>query len=213
MRVIPAVLADNLEEFKRLIEKVKSFTSYMQIDLMDGQFVPSKSISVEDLGSVRTNLRSESHLMVKNPESYLSALKEFGSEKIVFHYEAVEEPGKLIKKLRGMGFKVGIAINPETPCSFIEGLVDLVDSVLLLTVDPGFYGHKFIPEVLEKVKELKSKRPDVLIGVDGGIKKDNIEMVLDAGVDFVCVGSGVLAQEDPRKSFNEMEEKFDSRHS
>ncbi len=212
-RVIPALLANDLEDFIRLIEQAESFADYVQIDLMDGQFVPSKSISAKELRTVRTTLRSEAHLMVKDPETYLEALKEFGSEKIVFHYEAVTEPKKLFDKLRGVGFQAGIAVNPETALYSIEGLVDSADSVLFLTVDPGFYGSKFIPEVLEKVKELKAKRPEVEVGVDGGIKQDNIDEVLEAGVDFVCVGSGIFAQADPKRSFIELEAKFDDRNT
>lgn len=209
MKLIPAILATNLREFKRLLTVAEELTDYVQIDFMDGEFVPSKSISAEDLKDVSTSLRSEAHLMVRHPENYVLALKEFGTEKVVFHYEAVADPVKLIDSLKQHRFAVGIAINPETPVAAPGNLLERVDSVLFLTVYPGSYGHEFLPQVLNKVRELHAAKPKIKIGLDGGIKPENIEQVLESGADLAYVGSAIFLQPDPRKSFLDLKDRVE----
>jgi ribulose-phosphate 3-epimerase len=209
LRLIPAILAGNLQEFKRLVRIAEELTDHVQIDLMDGDFVPTKSISAEELKNASTSLRSEAHLMVRRPEDYISALKEFGVQKVVFHYEAVEDRGKLVDSLKELGFAVGVAVNPETPVTVLDNLADEVDSVLFLSVNPGSYGHEFLPEVLNKVRQLRAAKPEAKIGVDGGVKPENIEQVLESGADFVYVGSAIFLQPDPRKSYLELKAKVE----
>lgn len=201
MRVVPAILANNLEDFKRFIKIAETFTDYVQLDFMDGLFVPSKSITPDELRDFRTTLRTEAHLMVKQPEDYLETLKEFGTEKVLFHFEAVSSSLDTLNTIKDKGFTAGLAINPETSLAEVEELTAQVDSVLFLTVNPGFYGSPFMPEVLDKVKELKKSKPHLSVGVDGGIKLDNIKMVKDAGADFVCVGSAIFVSSNPAQSF------------
>lgn len=211
MRIIPAILANNLEDFKRMIRDAESFTDYVQLDFMDDKFVPSKSIDASELGAVKTSLKTEAHLMVKSPEGFFDALKNFGVEKVIFHYEAVSNPARIIKKLKDAGFKVGLAVKPDTSVFDIENLASKVDSVLFLAVDPGFYGGKFKPEVLDKVKELKRKKPYLDVGVDGGIKLDNIGKILKAGADFACVGSAIFNSKEPAKSFGSFKKKVEQK--
>ncbi|MFZ3062851.1 MAG: ribulose-phosphate 3-epimerase [Actinomycetota bacterium] len=211
MRIIPAILANNFEDFQRMIREAGSFTDYVQLDFMDGKFVPSKSIDTSELAKVKTSLRTEAHLMVRSPEGFFDALKNFGVEKVLFHYEALSNPARIIKKLKDQGFKVGLAVNPETSVFDIENLAGEVDSVLFLAVNPGFYGKEFIPEVLDKVKELKRKKPHLDIGIDGGIKLNNVEKIMKAGADFACVGSAIFDTKDPAKSFRSFNTKVKQR--
>lgn len=201
MRIVPALLANNLDDFKRFIRVAEAFTDYVQLDFMDGLFVPSKSITPDELRGLKTTLRTEAHLMATRPEDYLGALKEFGTEKVLFHFEAVSHPSATLNNIRDRGFAVGLAINPETSLAEVRELVSQVDSVLLLTVNPGFYGSSFIPEVLDKVRELKESKPSLPVGVDGGVKPDNIKIVKEAGADFACVGSAIFVAPDPAQSF------------
>jgi len=203
-KVVPAILTDDPVALETMLRQAESFTTYVQLDIMDGQFVPSRSITWEHLASLPIKLSWEAHLMVLHPENYLQGFRQAGAQKVVFHYEATSSPGKVISQSKNLGLEVGLAINPETTISTILPLIDEVDSVLLLTVNPGFYGSKFIPEVMDKVIELRRARPDMEIGVDGGIKESNIAQVARAGVDIIYVGSAIFRQPEPGESFRRL---------
>ena len=200
-QVIPAILTDDPKALEMMVRQAESFTTYVQFDIMDGQFVPSRSIGYGDLVELSMKLNWEAHLMVENPENYLEGFREAGAEKVVFHYEATSSPRDVISRTSELGLKVGLAINPGTPVLAILPLLSELDSILLLTVNPGFYGSQFIPEVLNKVAELRSHQPAVEIGVDGGIKESNIVQVAQVGVDAICVGSAIFLQPQPGESF------------
>jgi len=200
-RVVPAILTDDPTALATMIRKAESFTTYVQFDIMDGQFVPSRSITWKHLASLSMKLNWEVHLMVLHPEDYLKDFQQAGAQKIIFHYEATPSPREVITLARDLGLGVGLAVNPETAVATILPLVDDVDSVLFLTVHPGFYGSKFIPEVMDKVVALRSAQPDVETGVDGGIKESNIAQVAKVGVDVVYVGSAIFLQPQPGESF------------
>lgn len=203
-RVVPAILTEDPKALESMVRQAETFTTYVQIDIMDGQFVPSRSISWEHLVSLPMKLSWEAHLMVLHPEKQFEGFKKAGAQKVVFHYEAANSPREVISSARSLGLEVGIAINPETPISVIIPLVSEVDSVLFLTVTPGFYGSKFMPEVLDKLAELRRERPDVEIGVDGGIKADNIAQVAQKGADVIFVGSAIFMQPNPAESFRRL---------
>lgn len=201
VRVVPAILTEDPKALETMVRQAEGFTDYVQFDVMDGRFVPSRSITCEHIAALSMKLSWEAHLMVKNPEDYLEGFLKAGARKVVFHYEAASSPRKVITPARQLRLEVGVAINPETPASAIVPVIDEVDSVLLLTVHPGFYGSKFIPEVLEKVTELRQIRPQIEVGVDGGIKEGNITQVVRAGVDVIYVGSAVFLPPQPAESF------------
>ena len=205
VRVVPAILTDDPSILEKMLRQAESFTDYVQIDIMDGHFVPSKSITWEHIASLPLKLKWEAHLMVVHPEEYAEGFKKVGAGKIVFHHEAAASPQQVISRIRKLELEVGLAINPETPVSAITPYISEIDSVLLLTVTPGFYGSKFIPEVMDKVAELRKIRPEIEIGVDGGIKESNIREVASAGVDYVCVGSAVFLQPDPAASYRHLQ--------
>jgi ribulose-phosphate 3-epimerase len=139
--------------------------------------------------------------MVEHPEDYLEGFREVGAKKVIFHYEASTSPQSVISQARGLGLEVGLAVNPETPVPAFLPLVDEVDSVLFLTVHPGFYGSSFLPEVLDKVVELRQSRSDLEIGVDGGINESNIVPVAWSGADVLCVGSAIFLHPNPAEKY------------
>jgi len=204
IRVVPAILTDNPAALENMVRQVETYTKYAQFDIMDGQFVPSHSITWEHIASLPTKLTWEAHLMVMRPENYLQGFLQAGAKKVVFHYEATSSPQKVINLARTLGLGVGLAVNPETTLESFLPIVDEVDSVLFLTVNPGYYGSKFIPEVMDKVKELRSVRPEIEIGVDGGIKEANITSIARAGVDVIYVGSAISLQPDPGESYRRL---------
>lgn len=203
-RVVPAILTNDPRALGTMVHQAETFTTYVQFDIMDGQFVPSQSITWKHLANLSMKLDWEAHLMVLHPEDYLQGFHQAGAQKVLFHHEAASSPRKVISLARDLDLKAGLAINPETTVSAILPLVNEVDSVLLLTVNPGFYGSKFIPEVMDKVAELRSARPDLEIGVDGGIKENNITQVARAGVDVIYVGSAIFLHPQPGESFRHL---------
>lgn len=196
VQIIPAILATKEEDYRRDITRIEQSSSFKEgwvhIDLMDNLFVPNKSISPSATAKYMTNLHKEAHLMVAHPLEWVDELIEAGFEKIIFHIESTDDPAKCIEYIKEEGLQVGIAINNETPIEKLEPFLDKVDMVLVMGVVPGFQGQKFIPQALEKIKQLKSQQTTAKIGIDGAVKDDNIKEVVASGVDFVTVGSYLL---------------------
>jgi ribulose-phosphate 3-epimerase len=204
-KIVPAVLTDDPSALETMLHQAETFTNYVQIDIMDGRFVPSHSITWEQLDRLRIKVGWEAHLMVQQPERLIPGFHQAGARKLIFHYEATESPDEIIALGRSLGVKVGLAVNPETAIATVQPLVDRVDSVLLMTVHPGFYGSQFLPEVMDKVAELRLVRPNLEIGIDGGVKESNITRIVRSGVDVIYVGSAVFLQPDPGKSYRHLQ--------
>jgi len=203
-RVVPAILTDDEHKLSGMLQQAATFTDYVQIDIMDGKFVPSHSITWEQIRDVPQTLRWEVHLMVEQPEKQLASFKQAGAFKAIFHFEAATNPGRVITRARELGLAVGLAINPETAIEQILSLTSEVDSVLFLSVHPGFYNAKFIPEVLDKITVLRQLCPQLELGIDGGIKDNNINAVAKKGVNEICVGSAIFMQPDPGTSYRKL---------
>jgi len=203
-RVVPAILTDDPKALEIMVRQAESFADWVQFDIMDGKFVPSRSINYKHLARLPMKLGWEAHLMVKNPENYLKGFKKAGAKKVVFHYEATNSPQEVISQAGRLSLRVGLAINPDTPVSAILPLTDEVDSVLFLSVYPGFYGKEFIPKIIYKIREFKSLRPSVETGIDGGIKENNITGVAQAGVDYIYVGSAIFHHKNPADSYRRL---------
>jgi len=207
MMVIPAILTDTREVFADMLTSCSEFTDYVQVDIMDGDLVPSKSISQDDLLATKTSLQSEAHLMVRDPLAWVRSFKSFGSERIIFHYEAVENSDEVIAKLRQEQLGVGLAVNPPTEIEEFRTLVDKVDMILFMSVHPGFYGATFVPSVLDKIKEFRKLYPTKHISIDGGVKMDNFKEIAACGVNDICIGSALLRAEnlcDAYRAFTEL---------
>jgi ribulose-phosphate 3-epimerase len=196
MKIVPAILTDNPQDLKRMLAQAETFADFVQIDFMDGDFVPSKSIGPEDLTEIEMRIGWETHLMVKDPIDYLSSLNKEGLERVIFHWEADPHRESIVSAIRDLGLAVGLAINPETELSQFEDLVPHIDSVLFLSVP-------FVEEVLEKIREFRSRFPSAVIGIDGGVALDNIQRLKALKMDYACVGSRIFRHEDPRKSYEE----------
>jgi ribulose-phosphate 3-epimerase len=204
IRIVPAILTDNALILEKLVRQAESFTDYAQVDIMDGKFVPSRSVTCAQVAEAKIKLAWEAHLMVVQPEDCLEDFYRAGAGKIVFHYEATPDPRKIIRQVRKLGTRVGLAVNPETEIAAFSPLVKDVDSVLFLAVHPGFYGAAFIPEVLDKIKEFRKAFPDIEIGIDGGVKEDNIVEIARSGVDDICIGSALFRQPDPAAAYRRL---------
>jgi ribulose-phosphate 3-epimerase len=203
MEIIPAVLAERENDFFYLIRQAETFTDYVQIDIMDGFFVPSRSFPVPALNRLKTTLAFEIHLMVKHPSAFMIQVDHPHLKKVFFHIESEVEPLDFISQMKNRGITPGLAINPETPIEGFHHLTDYVDTILFMTVDPGYYGSPFKPEVLDKIKETRSRFQNILIGADGGVSLDNLHVLIDAGIDFACMGSRIFQGDNPGENYRE----------
>lgn len=205
LKIIPAILTDNLEVFRSQIKQMEGVTDLVQIDISDGLFTPSKTLGVEAVAGVETNLKYELHLMVKDParaveEWYI--LKNIKS--IIFHYEAAKIPTAVIHQIKAYGFEAGLAVNPETPLADFESYIYQADKILFLSVTPGRQGQVFNESVLEKIKELKSKHLEVPVEIDGGVHEAELKQLKWLGVDEVAIGSEIFAATNPAQKFKEL---------
>ena len=209
MKIAPSLLsADfaNLEKEVREIEK--SGADLLHLDMMDGHFVTNLTFGVPIINAIRkhTKLPFDIHMMVFNPEKYLEELKKVGVQMISFHQEASIHQDRIIQEIKERKIKAGIAINPATSINNIEPILPILDYVLIMSVNPGFGGQKFIYYTLEKVKKLKkiiqNNGYNTLIEVDGGIKAENIQLLKDAGADICVAGSAVFGKPDRKKAID-----------
>lgn len=195
----PSVLA---ADFGRLGEDVKKAVEggaeYIHLDVMDGAFVPSISFGMPVIASLRgyTDKIFDVHMMVEEPGRYIDDIKKAGADLITVHQEACVHLDRVISQIKGAGLKAGVALNPATPVSTLDCVLDQVDMVLVMSVNPGFGGQKFIPYTLEKVRALR-KRLDGLglktdIQVDGGVNRETIRPLIEAGANVLVAGSAVF---------------------
>lgn len=204
-RVVPAILTANPDELRESLKMLKGHTNWVQIDIMDGKFVPSTSINLFELGEASQFFNLEIHLMVQAPAKYLEDCKSIGAKRVIFHLEAAQKPEAVIQKMEEYKFQKVMAINPPTHVSRLAPYIQKLDAVLVMSVNPGFQAQEFMPSVLVKISEIRKLKADILIGLDGGINSENIKRVFDAGADYVGVGSAITKSEDPVGVLKELE--------
>jgi ribulose-phosphate 3-epimerase len=206
-RVVPAILTDDVATLERMVRLAEGFAPWVQFDIMDGLFVPSRSLGIADIMRLSPQFAWEAHLMVRNASNYIDGFVLAGAKRIIFHYESVANPVVKARYIRSLGIEVGMAINPDTPVSTVNKMIsDNFDLVLLMSVYPGYYGKPFLPGTLDKIKEIHARFPDLSIGIDGGIKEDNIQNAARAGADEICVGSAILGSKHPAESYQKLYE-------
>lgn len=195
--IIPAIIAKNEDELKKRILKVKDHVEIIQLDFMDGKFVPNESINF-DFDLPDTNCKFEAHLMVEDPNLWIEK-NHSKVDTILAHFESIDNPEKTIDLIKKYDKKAGFVLNPETKIDEIKDYIDDLEQILIMTVKPGFYGSKFLPEMERKIKKLREIAPDIDIEVDGGISDETIEIVNRAGANLFVSGSYIVKSEDVKK--------------
>ena len=206
--IIPSVIAKTQEELDGILSKINDSAQLLQLDIMDGKFVPSHSLDF-DFRLKEGKYEFEAHLMTEAPEKWVDENWE-KVDTIIAHFEAVKSPGKIIKNVKTKGKKVGLALNPETGVDQIRDCLDDIDQVLIMTVHPGFYGSEFLPETLDKISKLRALSPDLDIEVDGGIKPDTITQVYKAGANMFVSGSYIVNADDIKERIRILEQKIEA---
>jgi len=194
--VAPSILSSDFAHLSNEIEKIQQIPdSWVHLDIMDGHFVPNLTFGPSVVKSIRkiTPLPFDVHLMVNNPESLFSPFKNAGADYITFHIEQTQVPLKLVRKIKNLGLKAGISLKPSTKISKIESILPYIDLLLIMSVEPGFSGQKFMSFSLQKIKKAKqmrkSEKLNFLISVDGGINSETAEYVVKAGADILVMGN------------------------
>ena len=199
IKLAPSILS---ADFARLLEDVKKVEKagceYLHIDVMDGHFVPNITLGPGIVKSLRkdVNMVFDAHLMIENPDNYIKEFADAGCDIIVVHQEACTHLHRTIQNIKSHGIKAGVALNPATPIETIKYVLQDVDMVLLMSVNPGFGGQSYIPVVTEKIKELKAlideMNLDIDIEVEGGVKPSNIDEDVNAGANVIVAGSAIF---------------------
>ncbi len=209
--VAPSLLAADFTNLTRAIELIEqSDADWLHMDIMDGRFVPNISFGmmiVEQVGKVLEK-PMDVHLMIEEPDKYVPAFAKAGADTITVHFEACPHLHRNIQQIKDLGVKAGVAINPHTPVSVLEHIVEDLDLVLIMSVNPGFGGQKFIFESLYKIRQLRQLLMDrnsrALIEVDGGVGLQNAGKIMEAGADVLVAGSSVFGSKDPAATIHQL---------
>lgn len=207
VKIAPSILS---ADFANLADEIKDVdrggADYIHVDVMDGHFVPNITIGpliVEAIKPV-TNLPLDVHLMIESPEQYIEQFAKAGASFISVHQEACVHLHRTIQQIKSFDVKAGVAINPATPAAFIEDILPAVDLVVVMTVNPGFGGQAFIPEVVQKINQLnewrKQRNLSFAIEIDGGVNVDTAKLCTDAGADILVAGSAVFNEKDRQQA-------------
>lgn len=212
-QIVPAILTNNQEDYKNKISILEKIVSRVQIDIVDGQFAKNHTINSKEIAIVKTPLFLEAHLMADEPEKYIKDFNKTDVKLITVHIESCKDNiNDILDKIHLLGIKAGVAINPETPIEQIKKIVNKTDLVLLMGVHPGFGGQKFITETLEKIKALRKSSSTIPIEVDGGINKENIKEIVQAGADYLVIGSSLfkngIDEISVRKTIDELDKEI-----
>lgn len=208
IKIAPSILSADMNNLQKDVEEIEPFADMIHVDVMDGKFVPPTTFKPKQIKKIKTKLPKDVHLMVKHPikDGFIDDYTDAGASIITIHDECDDDIREAFNLIRSKSIKIGISINPPTPLDKIKQYLDDVDMVLVMSVNPGYSGQKFIPDVLPKIKELRRLKPDLDIQIDGGLNKETIKQSVEAGANIIVAGSAVFKEKDRKKAIEELRE-------
>jgi ribulose-phosphate 3-epimerase len=214
--ILPSILS---ADFARLGEEIarveRGGATMLHVDIMDGHFVPNLTLGPPVVESIRKITKSvlDVHLMITDPDKYAPMFVEAGADQVSIHYEAATHLDRTVRNIQSLGAKAGVVINPATPVSVLEDILDVADYILVMSVNPGFGGQKFIPNALKKIQRLDRTRRerglDFKIEIDGGVNRQNVDSIVRAGCDWLVAGSTVFHSEDSTATVRDLQRLAD----
>jgi ribulose-phosphate 3-epimerase len=212
VKIYPSILSADFFNLEKDLKQIQNDADGLHMDVMDGNFVPNISFGNPIIKAVRNHMDMyfDTHLMINNPDLYIEEFSKY-SNSLTVHYEATNHLDRTINAIKEKGLKAGIAINPHTSIYLLENILNIIDSVLIMSVNPGFGGQSFIDYSIDKIKDLKvlieKKNLNVSIQVDGGVSKDNIKELFEAGATEFISGSAIFKSEDPANEIRKMKDR------
>jgi len=201
-KIVPAIIAKNQTELNASLSKVLDYFDLVQLDIMDNRFVPNTSLFF-NFSLPKSKCKYEAHLMIKDPQDWIE--KNIDKvDTVLVHFESDYNPDKIIDFVKKHNKKFGFVLNPETPIEKLTEFMDDLDQVLIMTVNPGFYGSPFLPEMLEKIKKLREMKNTLDIEVDGGVTDKTIGLVNEAGANIFVSGSYIVKSDDIKGAINNL---------
>jgi ribulose-phosphate 3-epimerase len=208
IEVFPAILTDAYDALERMVRAAERFAPFLQIDITDGRFVPSTSVSSADVRSAAPRIPFELHLMIRRPEDALDDYLACGAKRIIIHQSSSEESEALVSRIRSYGIDAGLAVSPGADLEKYSSLLPSIQQVTFCAVDLGFQGGTMIPGVLQLVRSFHHKHPAMPLEIDGGIKLANIEQMVATGATRFVIGSAIWNSSDPQATYQSILERF-----
>ncbi len=212
VQIVPSILSADFARLGEDIAKVERGGARMlHVDVMDGHFVPNLTLGPPVVKSIRkiTALTLDIHLMISDPDTYAPIFIDAGADQVSVHYEAATHLDRTLRLIQSHGARAGVVLNPATPVALLEDVIDVLDYVLVMSVNPGFGGQEFIPNSLKKIRQLdrirRERRLDFAIEIDGGVSHDNVESIVQAGCNWLVAGSHVFNSADPAATVKDMQ--------
>lgn len=209
--ISPSLLSCDFANMQRDVEMInESQADWFHLDVMDGVFVPNISFGFPIIEAVKKHAKKplDVHIMIQNPDSYINTFKDLGVDILTVHYEACTHLHRTIQAIKQTGMKAGVALNPHTPVSFLNDIISELDLVLIMSVNPGFGGQKFISHAVNKVREAKSMIQltgrSIYLEVDGGVALNNAESLIEAGANVLVAGSFVFSSANPQETISQL---------
>jgi ribulose-phosphate 3-epimerase len=213
VQIVPSILSADFARLGEEIQKVEQGGATMlHVDIMDGHFVPNLTIGPPVVSSIRkiTKMTLDVHLMITDPDKYAPVFIEAGANQVSVHFEAAKHLDGTLRAIQSEGVPAGVVLNPATPVGMLEDVLGLVDYVLIMSVNPGFGGQRFIPRALDKIRELDRRRRELglkfAIEIDGGVTTENVAEIVRAGCDWVVSGASIFRSPDPAETVRRMRE-------
>ncbi len=204
IQIAPSILSADFGKINEEIASVEDHVELIHLDVMDGHFVPNITFGQAVIKCLKSKLPMDCHLMIDNPERFIEEFAKAGVSSLTVHQEVCPHLHRVIQQIKAAGVKAAVSLNPSTPVDTLVDVLYDLDMVLIMSVNPGFGGQKFIPQALDKIKKLRQMKPDLDIEVDGGINAETAKMCIEAGANILVSGSYIFKAEDRLKAIESL---------